>query len=250
MDWLRTNASQFASVLDIDLRQAPGIVMDLSVGSLLLGADPAAFDTDALTETIFGEMKRAGVQVGIGRYDEARLVYLAFRGGDHPTAEHRTVHLGIDLFVEACAPVNAPLDGAVYCVANNTARLDYGPLIILRHTTDYGQDFFTLYGHLSEESLLTLTAGQTVKRGQRIASIGTSPTNGDWPPHLHLQIITDLLDSTAIFPAWPSPVSGDVWKSLSPDPNLITGIPRSTVPPAEPTKSESLAARRERIGRI
>src|SRR5262249_47891235 len=156
--------------------------------------DPARFETSRLTERLFGEMKRAGIKVGIGRYDEARSLYTtpAF-GRGHDTEEHRTVHLGIDLFVEAGSTIYAPLDGSVYCAANNEARLDYGPMIILKHTTDEGQDFFSLYGHLSEESLHFVTSGETVKRGQRIASVGAPPINGDWPPHLHFQLITDLL---------------------------------------------------------
>ena len=107
MNWLRDNAEQCASVLDVDLRTAPSFVFDLSVGSLLLGADPAAFETEALTATIFGALKKAGAAVGIGRYDEARALYTTpeFAGSGQPTDEHRTVHLGIDLFVESGAPV-------------------------------------------------------------------------------------------------------------------------------------------------
>ena len=74
------------------------LVYDLSIGSLFLGADPAAFERDTLTETIFREMKRAGVTVGIGRYDEARSVYTspAFASGDgiHPTAEGHQIIAG------------------------------------------------------------------------------------------------------------------------------------------------------------
>src|SRR5262249_4681099 len=145
--WLHDNRGNFASVLDMDLRRAPSLVFDLSVGSMLLGADPAGFETPVLTETLFGEMKRAGVKLGIGRYDEARSLYTtpAF-GRGHETEEHRTVHLGIDLFVEAGSMIYAPLDGTVHCVANNDARLDYGPMIILKHSTDEARDFFSLYG--------------------------------------------------------------------------------------------------------
>ncbi len=248
VDWLRKQT--FASVLDEDLTKS--LVFDLSVGSLLLGADPAAFERDALTETIRREMKRVGASVGIGRYDEARSVYTtpAFAPGEgvHPTAEHRTIHLGIDLFVEAGASVYAPLDGAVYCIANNDTRLDYGPLLILQHTTDEGLKFFTLYGHLSAEHLTTLQIGQAIQRGQRIASIGAAPTNGDWMPHLHFQLITDLLELDRDFPGVAYASQSAVWKSLSPDPNVILGIPADRFPAPEPSKAETLAVRHQRLG--
>jgi 4-aminobutyrate aminotransferase-like enzyme/Ser/Thr protein kinase RdoA (MazF antagonist) len=255
VNWLQDNTSQFASVLDEDLRRAPSLVFDLSVGSLFLGADPAEFERDALTEKIWREMKRAGVTLGVGRYDEARSLYTtpAFTTGEdiHPTAEHRTIHLGMDLFVEAERPVYAPLDGVVYCIANNEARLDYGPLLILRHQTNQtegGQEFFTLYGHLSEEHLTRLEVGQSVKRGQRIASIGAPPGNGDWPPHLHFQIILDLLELDRDFPGVAYASQREVWTSLVPDPNLILGIPADRFPQSERAKAESLAARQEHIG--
>ena len=73
--WLTANAGSVASILDVDLRTAPSLVFDLSVGSTFLGADPEAAKTPALTEKIFGEMKRAGVSVGVGRYDEPRALY-------------------------------------------------------------------------------------------------------------------------------------------------------------------------------
>jgi 4-aminobutyrate aminotransferase-like enzyme/Ser/Thr protein kinase RdoA (MazF antagonist) len=250
VNWLRENAAQFASVLDEDLRTS--LVFDLSVGSLFLGADPAAFARDTLTETIWREIKRAGVTVGVGRYDEARSVYTtpAFASGKdiHPTTEHRTIHLGIDLFIEAGANVYAPLDGIVHCVANNDTRLDYGPLLILQHKTDDGVQFFTLYGHLSEELMTALQVGQAIQRGQRIASIGAPPTNGDWTPHLHFQLITDLLELDRDFPGVAYSSQREVWKSLSPEPNVILGIPADRFPKPEQSKSETLAARQQRIG--
>ena len=69
--WLEEEAT-IHSVLDADLRLARSLVFDLSVSSLLLGADPAATATPVLTETLFGEMRRTGADAGVGRYDEDR----------------------------------------------------------------------------------------------------------------------------------------------------------------------------------
>ncbi|MBX3278520.1 MAG: aminotransferase class III-fold pyridoxal phosphate-dependent enzyme [Acidobacteria bacterium] len=250
VSWLGARTSQFAPVINQDLKTAPSVVLDLSVGSLLLGADPAATETEKLTQTIFNEMKRARADVGVGRYDEARALYLtpAFAPGAHATDERRTVHLGIDLFVEAGAPVFAPLEGEVHCAADNDAPLDYGPLVILRHAPEPGIEFFTLYGHLGEDAL-NLEPGRRIAAGERIASIGAPPRNGDWPPHLHLQIILDLLDLDRDFPGVAFAGTREIWKSLSPDPNLLLGIPPDRFPPKEPAKDQTLAARRSLLGR-
>ena len=140
-----------ASVLDLDLRRAPHYVVDLSVGSSFLGADPAAMQTEALSPRIFGAMAEAGAAFGLGRYGETRGVYVSplFASGGRATDERRTVHLGVDLFVAPGSAVRAPLAGVVHALANNRAPQDYGPLVILRHAADDGTPFYSLYGHLS-----------------------------------------------------------------------------------------------------
>jgi 4-aminobutyrate aminotransferase-like enzyme len=221
------------------------------VGSRFLGADPREAETESLTEKVFGAMEKAGVSVGIGRYDEARGIYLSglFGAGERPTDERRTVHLGIDLFVPAGAPIHAPLEGVVHTLANNTAPQDYGPLVILRHETDAGAGFFTLYGHLTEDTLEGLETGQRVAAGQRFARVGAPPTNGGWTPHLHFQIILDLLEKDADFPGVARASQRAVWTGLSPDPNVLLGIPADRFPAAEPSSSETIAGRRSRLGR-
>jgi 4-aminobutyrate aminotransferase-like enzyme len=250
-EWLQKNAADFAPVLDVELTEENCLVLDNSVGSRLLGANPASVETEKFTEILFGEMKAKGARVGIGRYDEARMLYTsdAFATGEHPTDERRTIHLGIDLFVPPGSPVFAPLAGEVACVANNAAGKDYGPLIILKHKVGEGPDFYTLYGHLTEDSLEGVSPGQRVKQGQRIARIGAPPANGDWPPHLHFQIITDLLEMGRDFPGVGFASEREIWRSLSPDPNVMLRIPAECFPPPEEESREILAARRQRLGR-
>ena len=52
-------------------------------------------------------MREAGARVGIGRYDEARRIYTAgqFDVESDELPERRTIHLGVDLFMEAGTPV-------------------------------------------------------------------------------------------------------------------------------------------------
>jgi 4-aminobutyrate aminotransferase-like enzyme/Ser/Thr protein kinase RdoA (MazF antagonist) len=249
-EWLRASPSRFAPLLDVDLRRAQSVVLDLGVGSLLVGANPAAAETEALTETVFGAMDSAGAVVAVGRYDEARPLYRGemFESGSHVIDERRTIHLGIDLFAKAGVPVCAPLDGTVHIVANNARPQDYGPMIILRHVTDAGSAFFSLYGHLGEDALEGLSPGDNVSRGQRIASVGAPPSNGDWPPHLHFQIIVDLLEMGSDFPGVGYVSQRAVWRSLSPDPNPIVGVPEDGFPPPPPSAAELAHRRRGAVG--
>jgi len=250
MDWLKSHANEFASPLNFDLRADPIQVLDLSVSSPLLDSDPTKNEDAYLTPRIEAAIAEAGAQVGIGRYDEARYFYTtpAFANGENVTNEYRTIHLGIDLFASTGSPVYAPLDGTVVAFNDNKAPKDYGPVIILKHEGEDHPAFYTLYGHLSRESLNGLKLGQNIKKGERLATIGESEANGGWTPHLHFQVITDLLELGTNFPGVARPSQRNVWLSLSPDPNLILGIPPETFPPREPNKAETLAKRRQRLG--
>lgn len=239
-----------ANVLGVDLRTEPSIVIDLSIASPLLSGNTQENDEPHLTKTVFDLMHDAGVRVSIGRYDEPRLLYVTplFALGDRPTDEHRTIHIGLDLFAVAGTPVYAPLDGVVHAFHDNAELLDYGPLIILSHRTDDGTEFFTLYGHLSRESLRDLRVGKAVKAGDQIATLGTADVNVGWTPHLHLQVIVDLLGMGTDFPGVARPTQRRAWTALCPDPNLIVGVPADRFPAADRPKSETLADRRAHIG--
>ena len=65
------------------------------------------------------------------------------------------------------------------------------------------------------------TKNMVTAGGQTIGTIGSPDVNGFWPPHLHFQIITDLLDLTTEFPGVAPASQRGVWLSLCPDPNLI-----------------------------
>lgn len=248
---LLTMGKLASSVLDLDLRTSRCLVFDLGVGSLLLGADPSASETPALTEKIFGGMKRAGVRVGVGRYDEARPLYSSPRFGsvDNPVEERRTIHLGIDLFVEPGTALRAPVEGVVHLLANNATPQDYGPLVVLRHETGDGEEFFSLYGHLTGQTLSGLEIGQRISRGQEFARVGTLAENGGWPPHVHFQIILDLLDLGADFPGVAYASQRSVWTSLSPDPNLLLDIPADRFPSQEEDFQGTLEKRRALLGK-
>ena len=249
---LRKTVLKAASVLAQDLRREPGLVLDLSAGSAFLGADPRATEPDELERRIAEALRRAKASVAIGRYDEARLLYSSplFGSNENPVAERRTVHLGLDLFAEAGTEVHAPLDGVVHAFANNTAALDYGPVVILEHRSKAKEPaFYTLYGHLSRDSLKKLRVGQRIARGKRFAKLGKTGENGGWAPHLHFQVILDLLGLGTDFPGVVKASEREVWTSLSPDPNLLLGIPAKRFPRKDLSAGETLAARTRLFGK-
>ena len=255
VDWLARNTNAIGPVIDADLKgeqteggRTTNIVFDLGVGSPEFSDPEELADTEAFTAKIFSRMKDAGARLGIGRYNEARLLYTSdvFKSND---GERRTIHIGIDLFMKAGSPVFAPIDGVIHSFANNAAPLDYGPAIIVKHEADDGLvKFFTLYGHLSEDSLEGIHPGMPIKRGDRIASIGAPPTNGGWPPHLHFQIICDMLGKHGDFPGVAPASQREIWLSICPDPNLILGIPADRFPAPTLRSDQILELRRRHIG--
>jgi len=247
---LATDGRTAASVVDFDLRTAQCLVLDLSVASTFLGADPKAAEAPALTRAIDRELRIANAPVGVGRYDEPRLLYTSplFGESENPVDERRTVHLGMDLFLDSGSNVRAPLDGNVHIIADNPAPLDYGPIVILKHLTPEASELFTLYGHLSKESIARLFIGQPVTRGEAFAKIGSTAENGGWPPHLHFQIIADLLELNENFPGVARASERAIWTDLCPDPNLLLGIPSTHFLPQERSSTDTLLERRSRMG--
>jgi 4-aminobutyrate aminotransferase-like enzyme len=78
-----------------------------------------------------------------------------------------------------------------------------------------------LYGHLSESTLKLVKQGQKIMKGDLIAYVGDAHENGDWSPHLHFQIMLDLLDNKHDFPGVAFPKNVSVWSSMCPNPNVL-----------------------------
>jgi murein DD-endopeptidase MepM/ murein hydrolase activator NlpD len=201
VQWLQQNQAGFAPVIGSDLATPDAALIDLSSGSLALSDMSVLRDVGRFERWVVDRLAEAGAKVGIGRYNEPRLVYseghyLVERDW---IRESRTIHLGIDLFATPGTPVFTPIDGVIHSLANNDRRQDYGPTIILEHKPpSTTEPFFTLYGHLSLDSIAGLEPGRPVRRGERIGRIGDSCVNGGWPPHLHLQVIADMLSRVGI----------------------------------------------------
>lgn len=176
-------------------------------------------DYKSLQEYINAEYKRAGHTWGLGGYMEDRFFYEKselFRSGN----EYRSIHLGLDIWLPAATPFFAPLPARVHSFQNNAHFLDYGPTIILEHTIG-GLTFWTLYGHLSAESIEGLYVGKEIGNGEKFATLGAPPVNGSWPPHVHWQIIGDLSGKKGDYPGVAAPSEAKKFETLAADPELL-----------------------------
>jgi murein DD-endopeptidase MepM/ murein hydrolase activator NlpD len=151
----------------------------------------------------------------------------AFSGSELPetavtdtAAEPRRLHLGVDIWGPAGTKVMAPLDGIVHSFAFNNNDSDYGATIILTHHLD-GIGFHTLYGHLSLNSLKNLYEGQHITKGEVIAEFGMRFENGNWPPHLHFQVIGYMQGWKGDYPGVCRFSERMQWLADCPDPNII-----------------------------
>ncbi|HHF3806372.1 TPA: murein DD-endopeptidase MepM [Haemophilus influenzae] len=94
----------------------------------------------------------------------------------HPVTGRIRPHKGVDFSVSQGTPVIAPADGTVEKVAYQAGGA--GRYVMLRH----GREYQTVYMHLSKS---LVKAGQTVKKGERIALSGN--TGISTGPHLHYE---------------------------------------------------------------
>lgn len=172
--------------------------------------------TSIFNDYVFGFLKKKEKKYGHGGYLENRMIYQ--RSTHFQQGESRCMHLGVDVWCEALHPLYSPLDATVHSFTDNANFGDYGPTIILEHEVN-NQTIYTLYGHLSRNSLKGLKKGQKIEKGAAFCELGPYPENGDWPPHLHFQLISDMLDKYGDFPGVCGPSELEQFKQLCPDPN-------------------------------
>ena len=75
----------------------------------------------------------------LGRYLEQRRVYDTDAFATELPGERRTLHLGVDVFLDAGEPILAPLDGVVRDSAHRPAARDFGGVVLLDHRTAAGE---------------------------------------------------------------------------------------------------------------
>ncbi len=219
-DFLERISRKPLRVLDASISNLQYIPLDLSKHNTLLQSVDVS-SSSKLEAFVNTHISKHNGLVAFGGYNEVRNIYQRSThfNEQNPLTE-RNIHLGIDLWIAAGAEILSPLDGVVHSFKNNTNFGDYGPTIILKHVID-GKVFYTLYGHLSTTSIEQLSVGQQFKQGEQLATLGDAAVNGDYPPHLHFQIIKDIGEYVGDYPGVSSKQDLEYYLSNCPNPNVL-----------------------------
>lgn len=202
------------SVIDID---GPYAVIDLSVKNKRL---PATATAKEFEDFIDDWLSTHGARAAYGGYCEERNLYNRSTIFNDARSQPRNIHIGLDLWTKTGTGVLAALDGEVHSFNNNAGLGNYGPAIILSHTID-NIKFYTLYGHLTIESIAELEIGDRFKAGQQIATLGDASVNGDYAPHLHFQVIKELQGNFGDYPGVCTKTDLSFYLQNCPNPNLL-----------------------------
>ena len=197
-------------------------LLDLSISSTWVGHETDFNDLDYFQYKINKLQKENPKKIIAGGYLEPRSLYTskAYDKIGNYGRDSRSIHLGVDFWLPAETPIQALFDGEIFISTIDDGHKAYGGLIVLKHIIN-NLEFFSLYGHLSAESILKCKVGETIKKGDEIGKLGHSTENGNWTPHLHFQIMLSLLDYKNDFPGVTYYNQIDVWKSICPNPNLL-----------------------------
>jgi murein DD-endopeptidase MepM/ murein hydrolase activator NlpD len=209
-------------VIDDSIPYSKYTLIDLSISNIDLSKIDMENSGD-FENYIENILQKNDAKVAFGGYNEERNLYQSSHLFNDEEKEERNIHIGMDLWIKAETSILAALDGTVYGFDFNAGKGNYGPTIILKHAVE-NQTFYTLYGHLSVESIENLEIGTTFKKGQKMATLGDASVNGGYSPHLHFQIIKDIKDYSGDYPGVCSKNDLDYYLENCPDPNLLLKI--------------------------
>lgn len=231
---LKRNQDLYSRVVPFDPEKDKLLLLDFTEKNKEL-TDNIVNDTRLFSEYINHKLESKGARYGIGGYAEHRTVYsrsrifdkdLSFKNGanlpspSEDEVEPRRLHLGIYIWGRPNTAVMAPLNGIVHSFAFNDRPGDYGATIILSHQLQ-SISFHTLYGHLSLNSIKNLNEGDRIMQGDIFAEFGIPAENGQWPPHLHFQIIIDLEGWSSDYPGVCKYSEREKFLENCPDPDFI-----------------------------
>ena len=221
IDWALSNKFKFSDLFP-SVNKNEIYKLDLSVSSKWLGHQKDFDKLDFFQFKINQLQKTIPQKLLSGGYLEPRAVYVtdAYEKIGNNGPESRTIHLGIDIWLPPETAVHALFDSEVVTAVNNSGNKEYGGLLILKHQAN-DIEFFTLYGHLSIESVQGKKSGDLIKKDTCIGYLGNYPDNGNWAAHLHFQVMLSLLNFKNDFPGVSYYNQLDLWKSICPNPNLL-----------------------------
>ena len=134
----------------------------------------------------------------------------------------RDVHVGLDIGGPVGTPVRAWLGGRVIHSGYNPEAGDYGNVIVTEHRVGDAA-VYSLYGHLTTDTLATSPVGRTFEKGAVLGGIGGRHENGGWPPHVHFQLSLKR-PHTHDLPGVVSRADREQALETYPDPRLVVGM--------------------------
>ena len=204
-------------ILDTSIGLADYVTVDLSSENPEL-LNVSISNPDECQNYIDEVLNENGARVAYGGFLEKRDLYAT--SIRFSKDKIRDIHLGMDFWCKAGTRVITPLTGKVHSFQNNEDIGNYGPTIILEHKIE-NISFYTLYGHLSMDSLNGLYIGKEFVKGEPIAALGTTDINVNYAPHLHFQVIKDIADFKGDYPGVCYIGDLNYFKDNCPDPNLL-----------------------------
>ena len=189
-------------------------------------------DTQRFADYINQKLRLANAKFGIGGYNEYRQLYSrsrVFDSEDNVEAEPRRLHVGTDIWGKPYTAVMSPWEGLVHSFAFNNRFGDYGATLVLSHKIEE-ISFHTLYGHLSLNSIKNFRQGEYIRSGDVIGEFGIPMENGQWPPHLHFQVIVDMEQWEGDYPGVCRFSEKEKFLNNCPDPDLVLQMMKYAMP--------------------
>lgn len=230
---LKKNQANFRRVVDFNAATDKLLQLNFTTENKELTTEMIA-DTATFSQYINNKLSAANARYGIGGYNEDRILYKrsshfesvgskVVTVGEDLAVASRSIHLGIDIWAAAGTKVFVPIGGTVHSFANNDHYSDYGATIILQHQLETVV-FHTLYGHLSMADLVNMQEGKYISRGELLGHFGEPNENGNWPPHLHFQIIDDMRIKKGDYPGVCTIDESEKYLHNCPDADLILNM--------------------------
>ncbi len=217
--FLKTQAPEPLRILDARINLNKYTIIDFSV------TNDAISSLDITNPIICQEyidmvLHKNNALVAYGGYMEKRNLYRTNQNFEANGMESRNIHLGVDFWAKAGTNVQVPIAGKVHSFKNNDVKGDYGPTIILEHNLkEY--TFYSLYGHLSLESLKELYVGKRFNATDVLGTLGTPEVNVNYAPHLHFQLIRDIKGYFGDYPGVCTEREQHYYQKNCPDPNFL-----------------------------
>lgn len=217
-EFLSNPTNKISKVVDFDIEKDNLFPFDFTAKNTELTTEILS-DTTSFSNWVNDKLATNKAKYGIGGYNEHRTIYSRSSHFDSDE-EPRRLHLGTDIWGAAETPIYNFYEAIVHSFKFNDNFGDYGATIILQYQLEE-LTLYALYGHLSLASLTGLHEGQLISAGKQFATFGIAAENGNWPPHLHFQLMFNMQGKRGDYPGVCQFSKRDTYLENCPDPSLI-----------------------------